>query len=105
MFLGVMESILGHPDAALQAAQRAAQLTPMAQDQIGSEMFSIVLAAVQGWNGQKDRGFRDLARLIALPNDQLHVYALRFDPLYLPFHGDPRFEALLRNPANLAPLY
>jgi TolB-like protein/cytochrome c-type biogenesis protein CcmH/NrfG len=105
MFLGVMESILGHPDAALQAAQRAAQLTPMAQDQIGSEMFSIVLAAVQGWNGQKDRGFRDLARLIALPNDQLNVYALRFDPLYLPFHGDPRFEALLRNPANLAPLY
>jgi TolB-like protein/Flp pilus assembly protein TadD len=105
MFLGVMESILGHSDAAIQAAKKAAQLTPMAQDQIGSEMFSIVLAAVRGWNGQKDEGLRDLSRLIALPNDQLNVYALRFDPLYLPFRGDPRFEALLRNPANKVPLF
>jgi TolB-like protein/cytochrome c-type biogenesis protein CcmH/NrfG len=105
MFLGVMESILGHSDAAIQAAKKAVQLTPMAQDQIGSEMFSIVLAAVRGWNGQNDEGLRDLSRLIALPNDQLNVYALRFDPLYLPFRGDPRFEALLRNPANQAPLY
>jgi tetratricopeptide (TPR) repeat protein len=105
MFLAVMESILGHSDAALQAAQKAVQLTPMAQDRIGSEMFSIVLAAVQGWNSQKDEGLRDLARLITVPNDQLNVYALRFDPLYLPFHGDPRFEALLRNPANQATLF
>jgi TolB-like protein/cytochrome c-type biogenesis protein CcmH/NrfG len=105
MFLAVMESILGHSDAGLQAAQKSVQLTPMAQDRIGSEMFSIVLAAVQGWNGQKDEGLRGLARLITVPNDQLNVYALRFDPLYLPFHGDPRFEALLHNPANQAPLF
>jgi len=105
MFLGVMESILGHSDAAVQAAQRAVQLTPMAQDQIGSEMFSIVLAAVRGWNGQEDEGLRDLSRLIGVPNDQLNVYALRFDPLYLPFQGDPRFQALLRNPANQGPLF
>ena len=105
MFLGVMESILGHSDAALQAAQRSVQLTPMARDRIGSEMFSIVLAAVQGWNGQKDGGLQELAKLISVPNDQLNVHALRFDPLYLPFHGDPRFEALLQNPANQAPLF
>ena len=105
MFLAVMESILGHSDAALQAAQNAVQLTPMAQDQIGSEIYSIVLSAVRGWNGQKDKGLRDLSHLIAVPNDQLNVYALRFDPLYLPFHGDPRFNALLSNPANQAPLF
>jgi hypothetical protein len=77
----------------------------MAQDRIGSEMFSIVLAAVRGWNGQKDEGLRDLAHLIGVPNDQLNVYAMRFDPLYLPFRGNPRFEALLANPANQAPLF
>jgi len=43
--------------------------------------------------------------LILVPNDQLNVHAMRFDPLFLPLRGDPRFQALLSNPANQAPLF
>jgi hypothetical protein len=34
-----------------------------------------------------------------------NVHQMRVDALYAPLRGDPRFEALLKDPKNNAPLF
>jgi hypothetical protein len=73
------------------------------------------LAFVYAWTGDKDRAIAEYARLLRVPysgiernaltrTGALNVHVMRRDPRFAPLQGDPRFEALLNNPANNAPL-
>ena len=55
------------------------------------------------WTGAKDAALAELARLLRTPFGA-NVYTARIDPGWLPLRGDPRFEALLNDPKNNAPL-
>ena len=51
---------------------------------------------------------RQFARLLRIPCsewDILNVRVMRRHPLFFPLQGDPRFEALLNDPKNNAPLF
>jgi hypothetical protein len=45
----------------------------------------------------------ELARLLREPSG-VNVHEMRRDPYWRPLLGDPRFEALLNDPQNNAPL-
>jgi hypothetical protein len=60
-------------------------------------------AQVLAWTGDKEGALAEFARLLRTPYGA-NVHSANVDPGWLPFQGDPRFEALLNNPTNNAPL-
>jgi len=67
------------------------------------------VAAVLAWTGDKDGAIAELARLLSMPgspaNGEIGVHELQVRPVFVSLRGDPRFEALLNDPKNNAPLY
>ncbi len=59
---------------------------------------------MQAWNGEKEKALEGVARLLRTPNGY-YVHELRAIPNLTPLQGDPRFEALLNDPKNNAPLF
>ena len=110
--LAVMEAILGRREAALDAARRSLDLST-AQDGIGRPraVWALNAAIAAAWAGDKDRAFGELARLIQCPLNDFFtqgpptVHGLRESPLFQPLKNDPRWEALLADPRNNAPLF
>ena len=100
----VMLGFLGEKQAALAAfaefkAEREKQAVN--RDYVADSLAWMVILA---WVGERDQSLAELARLLKLPSG-LNVHELHRSPHYLPLQGDPRFEALLNDPKNNAPLY
>jgi hypothetical protein len=55
--------------------------------------------------GDKDQAIAEYARLLRLPYSGLNVHAMRRDPPFAPLRSDVRFQALLGDPKNNAPLF
>jgi hypothetical protein len=70
-----------------------------------------VLAFVYAWTGDKNHAIAEYARLLRTPvrtqdrEEVLNIEIMRRCPEYAPLRGDPRFEALLNDPKNSAPLF
>jgi len=96
-------SVLGDCQAALEAldAARAQSLkdglSPDHKDSVGERV--VILALL----GRKEQAVAELARLLNIPCG-LNVNLVRHNWQYRVLHGDPAFEALLREPANNAPM-
>jgi hypothetical protein len=106
--LGIAEALLGRRDEALAAARKAVALRPSARDAYLGPDFQISLAAVHAWTGDHDEAFAELTRLLRVPvsgYEGFGVHARRVHPHFAPLRGDPRFEALLEDPKNNAPLF
>ncbi len=108
--LACVEAVLGHPEEALRAARRAVELVPTEKDHWEGPQVEENLAFVYAWTGDKTRAIETYARLLQTPmvsprmaGNTVHVmrHALWFAPL----RGDPRWEALLADPKNNAPLF
>ncbi len=95
------EAILAQRDEALRRIQHA---KTVARDRpsirIGVREFEAMVLALLGEN---ERALHALAELLQLPSNR-HVHELRHAPEFYRLHGDPRFEALLNDPRNRAPL-
>lgn len=105
-FLAVMEAILGDKDDALRHAQKAVQLVPESKDHLDGPLYGVILATVYAWTGDKDQALREIERLMREPTGGLlSVYEMRRHPWLLPLWDDPRFQAILNDPANKAPLF
>ena len=102
--LGMIEAILGHPEEALRCARKAVELVPESIHARLGATNRESLASVYAWTGDKDRAIAEYARLLRVPAD-LNVYEMRRHPFFFPLQGDPRFEALLNDPKNNAPLF
>jgi serine/threonine protein kinase/Flp pilus assembly protein TadD len=108
--LACIEAILGHAEEALRHAQKAVSLTPMADDQWQAPQMEENLAFVYAWTGDKERAIATYARLLQTPYisprlAKMSVHVMRHALWFAPLRGDPRWEALLNDPKNNAPLF
>jgi hypothetical protein len=86
---------------------------PESLDALRGPTRSLSLAFVYSWTGDKDRSIAEYARLLRIPvsvsyavnENGLNVHEMKRCPAYAPLRGDPRFEALLNDPKNNAPLF
>lgn len=111
--LSRMEALLGQKEAALSDAKKAVELLPESVDAFMGPAFTANLAAVYAWIGDKDRAIAEITRLLRIPTSSdgayavslINIHALRVYPQFFPLRGDPRFEALLKDPKNNEPLF
>jgi len=98
--------ILGRDEEALRLARHAVEILPESRDAVDGPVCSLVLAYAHSWTGHKDEAIEELRHLFRVPvTNSFNVHDLAANPFFTPLHGDPRFEALLADPANNAPLY
>jgi TolB-like protein len=108
-----VEAMLGNREEALRCAQRAAELvTPHEQPSVTDT--AAALAFVHMWTGQPEHALAELTRLMAVPQASrawsseyafTNVHEMRRHPAFAPLRNDPRFQALLNDAKNNAPLF
>jgi TolB-like protein len=99
-----MEIVLGHPAEAVKAIDHSIELIPESLDALESPTYASFGALVYDYAGEKEKALALYTRLLRDPGGFLNVYAMKHD-VHSTLHGDPRFEALLIDPANNAPLF
>ncbi len=102
--LALLHAFVGHDAEALRCAHKAVEIIPESVDAVLGPNQRATLAQVYAWTGDKDRAMAEAARLLRTPYG-LNVHFARITPLWLPLRDDPRFEALLADPKNNAPLF
>jgi len=85
---------LGEKDAALNEAQRAAEILPESKDAFGGPEITAGVAEVYGIVGENSRAIELLDGLLGRPSP-LTVPLLKLSPAWDPLRADPRFQALL----------
>ncbi|MBS0663334.1 MAG: hypothetical protein JSR48_08710, partial [Verrucomicrobia bacterium] len=95
---------VGRKEEARAYADQAVAARPESKDARAGAYSCVVRAIVLAWTGDKDQAIAELARLLRKPG-MLWVPVMKWEPSYYPLHGDPRFEALLNDPKNNAPLF
>ncbi len=105
-FQAIVDLIQGRPDDAIRASERSVELIPASLDALQAPLFQSFRALLYDHTGHKDQALAEFARLLRTPGADaiLNVYEMKRDTLSS-LHGDPRFEALLNDPANNAPLF
>jgi TolB-like protein/cytochrome c-type biogenesis protein CcmH/NrfG len=104
MTLSVAYAVLDNKAEARRCAQAAIDLVPESADATEGVTYTANRALVLAWFGEKDEALAEVKRLLGVPGG-LRVEQLRRDPFWKPLQGDPRFEALLNDPVNNAPLF
>jgi TolB-like protein/Flp pilus assembly protein TadD len=102
--LGSAYTLLGNRAQALRAGQKAMELVPESADAVAGPTYSQNLASCLAYLGEKDRAIAELARLLRTPYGE-NIHVARRSPAWFPLHGDPRFEALVNDLKNNAPLF
>ena len=109
--LSRLEAVLGHKDEALRCARERIARIPLARDYWRGTLAELDLAFVYTWTGEITKATEAYAQLLSAPMAQgweyymLTVQTLKRGVWYAPLRGDPRFEALLNDPKNNAPLF
>ncbi len=102
--LASAESILGNHAEALRLIDRAAAMLPESKETRIGMNISVVRARILAWAGDKDQAIAEITRLLKVPSE-LNVHMMKYSVEWLPLAKDPRFQALLEDPRNNAPLY
>jgi TolB-like protein/cytochrome c-type biogenesis protein CcmH/NrfG len=103
--VGMVAALRGEKEEAQRCARRAVELMPESKDAFSGMAYAASWAFVLAWTGDKDRAIAEYSRLLRLPFSGLNVHEMKRDPTYHPLRGDPRFEALLNDSKNNAPLF
>ncbi len=101
--LAMTHALLGEKKEAQEVRQK--MLAATSTSPIGSRQFNDVV--FYAWVGEKDKALAELAsRLpVTINANTLNVHRMRRSLFFKPLQGDPRFEALLNDPKNNAPLF
>jgi len=95
--------LTGNREEALRCARKAKELVPEVNDAVVGPQFSIAYGSALAWLGDKDAALAELARLLRTPYGE-SIYAAKNGLNWFPLRGDPRFEQLVNDPANNAPI-
>ncbi len=107
--LGVAEAILGEKEPAFAHVRLAMKLVPESIDATEGPGHRLSLGLVYAWTGDREHALEECAHALSVPVQAAivrpNVHVMRRHPLFFPLQGDPRFEALLDDPKNNAPLF
>ncbi len=101
MFLALVEVFRGNGAEARRLADHSVALLPEARDALDAPQLERSQASVYDMTGDKAGALRLYARLLRTPGGS-NVWNLKYG--WSSLHGDPRYEALIADPANNAPL-
>jgi TolB-like protein/tetratricopeptide (TPR) repeat protein len=105
--LGFVEALMGRKEEARRCAREA----EVQSAQPRQPTFVAALARLYAWAGEKDAAIAAYAELLpkapglTTPSNTYNVHVMKTHPDYFPLRGDARFEALLKDPKNNAPLF
>lgn len=100
----LLNAFLGRRDEALRLINHADELVPESKDARIGYNIRQVRTLVDAWTGDKAHAIAELKRLLGLPGI-LNIHRMKIDPVYAPLWDDPRFQALVTDPKNNAPLF
>lgn len=104
--LAAVELIQGHPAEAVRLAEQAVALMPESLDALDGPRWAVQRAFIYEMAGDHERALAEFQRLARLPSG-LSFERLKADKVLISpaLRSDPRFQALLADPANNAPLF
>jgi tetratricopeptide (TPR) repeat protein len=102
--LAQIEAILGHADEAERCIARALALVPEGRDAVEGIDIARSRAFVLARTGRRDEAIAEYARLLGIPGSP-SLHSLRHGAFWAILRGDPKWEAVLADPKNIAPLY
>jgi TolB-like protein/Flp pilus assembly protein TadD len=100
--LSLAYALLGKKEEALSAGKKAMELLPTSSDAVQGPSIELGYAVTLAWVGEKDEALARFQRLFGVPYGA-NVYIGR--TFGRPLHGDPRYEAMLNDPKNNAPIF
>ncbi len=103
-YIAVLEALLGHRDEAVRIARKNVERMPESRDALDGASQIASLAGIYALTGDKDRAIAELGAALTRPGAH-SVWDLRTNVTFAGLRGDPRFEALLADPKNDAPLF
>jgi len=62
-------------------------------------MYTVAMAQIYAWIGDKDQAFQLIEKSLTTPNG-LTAPQLKLDPVWDPLRDDPRFQALINQYAK-----
>jgi tetratricopeptide (TPR) repeat protein len=107
--LGRMEALLGHGEEAVRCVRTSVEVMPESLDRWHLPQYLGAEAFVYAWIGDRDRALSAFTHLLheepgALQN-WYNVHYLKHGPWAWPLRDDARWQALLDDPKNNAPLF
>jgi TolB-like protein/Tfp pilus assembly protein PilF len=101
--LAGMEAMLGEIEPARRDAEHCVELMPVSRDALDGATAAYVHALVCDWTGEREKALAEYTRLLQHPTVLGFVHELK--ATYSTLSDDPRYQALLADPKNNAPLF
>ena len=101
-YLGLVQALLGEREEALRSAAKSRELLPESKDHLLGPFMSNMAAETLAWCGEKDRALSEIKRLLRTP---FGIGAYESAVMFRPLREDPRFQAMLADPANQQPVF
>jgi eukaryotic-like serine/threonine-protein kinase len=97
--LGVALAYMGHKAEAASEGQHAVALLPISKNASDGPYIQQQLVRIYTVVGEPEKALDALEPLLKIP-DLLSPSWLKIDPTFAPLHGNPRFQALISQPAT-----
>ena len=93
--LGWVYALIGEKEKAIEAGQRAVELTPITTDAMSGHSFLVMLARIYAWADEPYLAVKTIHTAMTTPG-WISVSTLELNPYWDPIRDDPRFQELLR---------